>query len=56
MLRYWKWIWLPGIVLAIIAKHKKLPMKFNLLTFKDVIKKLNLNCEVIQKIYLMKKI
>ena len=48
---------LPGIVLAIIAKHKKLPMKFNLYEksfkkaefLKDVIKKLNLNCEVIQK-------
>ena len=48
---------LPGIVLAIIAKHKKLNMKFNLYEksfrktkfLEDVIKKLKLNAEVFQK-------
>ncbi len=48
---------LPGIVLAIIMKHKKNSMKFNLYEksfrksqfLKDVIKKLKLNAEVFQK-------
>ena len=48
---------LPGIVLAIIMKHKKISMKFNLYEksfrktefLKEVINKFNLNAEVFQK-------
>ena len=48
---------LPGIVLAIIMKHNKNSMKFNLYEksfrksqfLKEVIKKINLNAEVFQK-------
>ncbi len=48
---------LPGIVIAIIMKHKRIPMKFNLYEksfrkaefLEEVIKKLKLNAEVFQK-------
>jgi len=55
---------LPGIVLAIIMKHKKISMKFNLYEksfrktefLNEVINKFNLNTRYFRKIFLRKKI
>ncbi len=54
---------LPGIVLAIILKHKNSPLKFNLYEksyrksqfLKDVIKKFDLNADVFQKDIFLEK-